>query len=57
LLLSVVQVGQLAALPGSPLHAPPAWAGIGGLVSSSLLSRIVIPAVYLRLLWPASAPQ
>lgn len=51
LLTSVTAIGGLLplALSGSPLYAPLAWVIIGGLVSSTLLSRIVIPAMYLLL--------
>jgi multidrug efflux pump subunit AcrB len=35
------------ALSGVPLYAPLAWVIIGGLVSSTLLSRIVTPVMYL----------
>ena len=51
LLTSVTAIGGLLplALSGSPLYAPLAWVIIGGLISSTLLSRIVIPAMYLLL--------
>lgn len=35
------------ALGGSSLYSPLAWAIIGGLVSSTLLSRIVTSVIYL----------
>ena len=34
------------ALEGNPLYSPLAWVLIGGLISSTLLSRIVTPVVY-----------
>lgn len=48
LLTSVTAIGGLLplALSGSPLYAPLAWVIIGGLVSSTLLSRIVTPVMY-----------
>ncbi|MFM6951188.1 MAG: efflux RND transporter permease subunit [Novosphingobium sp.] len=59
LLTSVTAIGGLLplALSGSPLYAPLAWVIIGGLVSSTLLSRIVIPAMYLLLVRGAPAPE
>jgi multidrug efflux pump subunit AcrB len=59
LLTSITAIGGLLplALSGSPLYAPLAWVIIGGLVSSTLLSRIVIPAMYLLLVRNAPAPQ
>lgn len=58
LLTSVTAIGGLLplALSGSPLYAPLAWVIIGGLVSSTLLSRIVIPAMYLLLVRGAPPP-
>lgn len=49
LLTSVTAIGGLLplALSGAPLYAPLAWVIIGGLVSSTLLSRIVTPVMYL----------
>jgi multidrug efflux pump subunit AcrB len=49
LLTSVTAIGGLLplAISGSPLYAPLAWVIIGGLVSSTLLSRIVTPVMYL----------
>ena len=49
LLTSVTAIGGLLplALSGSPLYAPLAWVIIGGLVSSTMLSRIVTPVMYL----------
>ncbi len=49
LLTSVTAIGGLMplALSGVPLYAPLAWVIIGGLISSTLLSRIVTPVMYL----------
>jgi multidrug efflux pump subunit AcrB len=49
LLTSVTAIGGLLplAVSGSPLYSPLAWVIIGGLVSSTLLSRIVTPVMYL----------
>ncbi len=49
LLTSVTAIGGLLplALSGSGLYGPLAWVIIGGLVSSTLLSRIVTPVMYL----------
>ena len=49
LLTSVTAIGGLLplALSGSGLYAPLAWVIIGGLISSTLLSRIVTPVMYL----------
>jgi multidrug efflux pump subunit AcrB len=49
LLTSVTAIGGLLplALSGSPLYGPLAWVIIGGLISSTLLSRIVTPVMYL----------
>ncbi|GAC1412593.1 MAG: hypothetical protein NVSMB69_14990 [Novosphingobium sp.] len=49
LLTSVTAIGALLplALSGAALYAPLAWVIIGGLVSSTLLSRIVTPVMYL----------
>ena len=38
------------ALQGSALYSPLAWVIIGGLVSSTLLARLVTPVLYR--LWP-----
>jgi multidrug efflux pump subunit AcrB len=48
LLTSVTAIGGLLplALSGSPLYSPLAWVIIGGLISSTLLSRIVTPVMY-----------
>ncbi len=49
LLTSVTAVGGLLplAIGGSALYAPLAWVIIGGLVSSTFLSRIITPVMYL----------
>ena len=49
LLTSVTAIGGLLplALSGSGLYGPLAWVIIGGLVSSTLLSRVVTPVMYL----------
>jgi multidrug efflux pump subunit AcrB len=49
LLTSVTAIGGLLplAIAGSPLYSPLAWVIIGGLISSTLLSRIVTPVMYL----------
>jgi multidrug efflux pump subunit AcrB len=51
LLTSVTAIGGLLplALGGSALYSPLAWIIIGGLVSSTFLSRIVTPVMYLLL--------
>ncbi|MBA4747384.1 MAG: efflux RND transporter permease subunit [Sphingopyxis sp.] len=51
LLTSVTAIGGLLplALSGSGLFSPLAWVIIGGLVSSTLLSRVVTPVMYLLL--------
>jgi multidrug efflux pump subunit AcrB len=51
LLTSVTAIGGLLplALESSGLYSPLAWVIIGGLVSSTLLSRFVTPAMYLLL--------
>ncbi|TRW17504.1 efflux RND transporter permease subunit [Glacieibacterium frigidum] len=52
LLTSVTAVGGLLplALSGSGLYGPLAWVIIGGLVSSTILSRVVTPVMYLLLI-------
>ena len=47
-LTSLTAIGGLMplALEGNPLYSPLAWVLIGGLISSTLLSRIVTPVVY-----------
>ena len=59
LLTSVTAIGGLLplAFSGSGLYGPLAWVIIGGLISSTLLSRIVIPAMYLLLVRGAPAPE
>ena len=49
LLTSVTAIGGLLplAVEGTALYAPLAWVIIGGLVSSTMLSRIVTPVMYL----------
>jgi multidrug efflux pump subunit AcrB len=49
LLTSVTAIGGLLplALSGSGLYAPLAWVIIGGLVSSTVLSRVITPVMYL----------
>lgn len=49
LLTSITAIGGLLplALGGSSLYAPLAWVIIGGLVSSTFLSRIITPVMYL----------
>ena len=53
-LTSLTAIGGLLpiALQGSGLYSPLAWVIIGGLVSSTLLARIVTPVMYQLL-----APQ
>ncbi len=59
LLTSVTAIGGLLplALSGSPLYAPLAWVIIGGLISSTLLSRIVTPVMYLLSVRGTEMPQ
>ncbi|KAB7646187.1 efflux RND transporter permease subunit [Polymorphobacter fuscus] len=58
LLTSVTAIGGLLplALSGSGLYGPLAWVIIGGLISSTLLSRIVTPVMYL-LIVRGAAPE
>jgi multidrug efflux pump subunit AcrB len=51
LLTSLTAIGGLLplAVGGSALYSPLAWVIIGGLISSTLLSRIITPATYLLL--------
>jgi multidrug efflux pump subunit AcrB len=51
LLTTLTAIGGLLpiALQGTALYAPLAWVIIGGLVSSTLLARLVTPVVYLLL--------
>jgi multidrug efflux pump subunit AcrB len=53
-LTSLTAIGGLLplAIQGHGLYAPLAWVIIGGLVSSTLLARIVTPVLY-QLLAPA----
>ncbi|MFC3713292.1 efflux RND transporter permease subunit [Sphingoaurantiacus capsulatus] len=57
LLTSITAIGGLMplALSGSGLYSPLAWVIIGGLVSSTLLSRVVTPVMYLLLVRHAPA--
>ncbi len=63
LLTSVTAIGGLLplALSGSQLYSPLAWVIIGGLISSTFLSRIVTPVMYLLIVRgaepPASSPN
>jgi multidrug efflux pump subunit AcrB len=56
-LTSLTAVGGLLplAIQGSGFYAPLAWVIIGGLVSSTLLARIVTPVLY-KVLAPAVSP-
>jgi multidrug efflux pump subunit AcrB len=49
LLTSVTAIGGLLplAISGIALYAPLAWVIIGGLISSTFLSRVVTPVMYL----------
>ncbi|TDB64078.1 efflux RND transporter permease subunit [Arundinibacter roseus] len=53
-LTSLTAIGGLIplAIEGNPLYSPLAWVLIGGLVSSTILSRVVTPVLY-KLLPPA----
>jgi multidrug efflux pump subunit AcrB len=53
LLTSLTAIGGLIpiAIESNPLYSPLAWVLIGGLISSTLLSRIITPVVY-KLLKP-----
>lgn len=57
LLTSVTAIGGLLplAVSGSGLYAPLAWVIIGGLVSSTILSRVVTPVMYLLIVRGAPA--
>ena len=59
LLTSVTAIGGLLPLAwsGAPLYAPLAWVIIGGLISSTLLSRIVTPVMYLLIVRNADVPS
>jgi multidrug efflux pump subunit AcrB len=56
LLTSATAIGGLLplALQGSGLYSPMAWVIIGGLITSTLLARLVTPVVY-KLMPPAVA--
>ncbi|GAB2779841.1 efflux RND transporter permease subunit [Rhabdobacter roseus] len=56
-LTSLTAIGGLTplAMEGNPLYSPLAWVLIGGLISSTLLSRIVTPVLY-KLLPPKVEP-
>lgn len=58
LLTTLTAIGGLMplALEGSPLYSPLAWVILGGLVSSTLLARIVTPVMYKLLPPPVDAP-
>ena len=58
LLTSVTAIGGLLplALSGSGLYGPLAWVIIGGLISSTLLSRMVTPVMYLLIVRGHEAP-
>jgi multidrug efflux pump subunit AcrB len=57
-LTSLTAIGGLLpiALQGTAMYAPLAWVIIGGLVSSTLLARIVTPVMY-KLIAPVVAPE
>jgi multidrug efflux pump subunit AcrB len=59
LLTSITAIGGLLplALSGSGLYSPLAWVIIGGLVSSTLLSRIVTPVMYLLIVQGHLPPE
>ncbi|MEL7188633.1 MAG: efflux RND transporter permease subunit [Pseudomonadota bacterium] len=59
LLTSVTAIGGLMplAIGGAALYSPLAWVIIGGLVSSTLLSRIVTPVLYLIIERDQNGPQ
>lgn len=58
LLTTLTAIGGLVplALERSPLYSPLAWVILGGLVSSTLLARVVTPVLY-KLLPPALEPS
>ena len=45
------------ALQGSSLYSPLAWVIIGGLVSSTLIARLVTPVMYRLLAQPLQDPS
>ena len=57
-LTTLTAIGGLLplALQGSALYSPLAWVIIGGLVSSTLLARLVTPVVYTLLTPPDESP-
>ena len=57
-LTSLTAIGGLTplAIEFNPLYSPLAWVLIGGLISSTLLSRIVTPVLY-KILPPAVEPE
>ena len=59
LLTTLTAIGGLLplALGGSALYSPLAWVIIGGLVSSTLLARVVTPLLYLLLIPKSEAPN
>jgi multidrug efflux pump subunit AcrB len=58
LLTSATAIGGLLplAVENSGLYSPLAWVIIGGLISSTFLSRLVIPVMYLLLAPRDEAP-
>jgi multidrug efflux pump subunit AcrB len=57
LLTSLTAIGGLLplALAQAALYSPMAWVMIGGLISSTLLARLVTPVMYLLLPPPIEA--
>ena len=58
-LTTLTAIGGLLplALQGSALYSPLAWVIIGGLVSSTVLARLVTPVVYTLLTPPDESPE
>ncbi len=58
LLTSVTAIGGLMplAVQNSPLYSPMAWVIIGGLITSTLIGRLVTPVMY-KLLPPSNKPN
>jgi multidrug efflux pump subunit AcrB len=56
-LTSLTAIGGLMplALQGEALYAPLAWVIIGGLISSTILARVVTPVLYK--IWPPALHQ
>jgi multidrug efflux pump subunit AcrB len=56
-LTSMTAIGGLLplALQGQALYAPLAWVIIGGLISSTILARVVTPVLYK--MWPPTMAQ